>query len=175
MALHSTSQEALYSAIEGRLSANLIATTSARFVAPSRISLADRNELIGRARAALSGAPQRTMERHSGEGAPLPFLQALAGLLIRPGTNEARCAYNGRTYQLRIERSPDPKAAVAFRERGLIGPTAAVTRIAATLHREGGPLNEFRLWIEEGSPRPLPLRIEYQPKSYLRLTFEALA
>jgi hypothetical protein len=34
---------------------------------------------------------------------------------------------------------------------------------------------EFRLWIEEGTARPLPLRIEYQPKPCLRLTFEALA
>jgi hypothetical protein len=33
---------------------------------------------------------------------------------------------------------------------------------------------QFRLWIEEGAPRPLPLRIEYQPKSFLRLTFEAV-
>jgi hypothetical protein len=33
---------------------------------------------------------------------------------------------------------------------------------------------EFRMWIEDGAARPLPLRIEYQPKAYLRLTFEAL-
>jgi hypothetical protein len=38
---------------------------------------------------------------------------------------------------------------------------------------DGGKPIEFRLWIEEGAAHPLPLRIEYQPKSYLRLTFEA--
>ena len=47
-------------------------------------------------------------------------------------------------------------------------------RIAGSLWAAGGgrPI-EFRLWVEEGAARPLPLRIEYQPKSYLRLTFEA--
>jgi hypothetical protein len=175
-ALHSTSKDALYSAIEGRLTAGFVETTGARFVAPARTSLADRSDLIGRARQALSGAQTKTVEWHSTEGAPLPFLHALAGLLNRPGSSDARCAYNGRMYHLRVERSPDAKAATVFRGERLIPPAAAVTRISATLRREeGGVLNVFRLWIEEGSPRPLPLRIEYQPKSYLRLTFEAQA
>jgi hypothetical protein len=174
-ALHSTSKDAMYAAIEGHLTAGSIETTGARFVAPARTSLADRNELMGRARQALSGAPKRAVEWHSAEGAPLPFLHALAGLLNRPGSSETRCAYNGRMYRLRfVQRSPDAKAAAVFREQRLIPPTASVTRVSATLRREeGGVLNEFRLWIEEGSPHPLPLRIEYQPKSYLRLTFEA--
>jgi hypothetical protein len=173
-ALHPSSQDAMYSAIEGHLTASVIETTGARFVAPARTSLADRNELIGRARQALSGAPKRTAEWHSAEGAPLPFLHSLAGLLLRPGSSEARCAYNSRMYHLKVERAPDARAATLYRERRLIPPTAAVTRVSATLQREeGGVLNQFRLWIEEGSPRPLPLRIEYQPKAYLRLTFEA--
>jgi hypothetical protein len=173
-ALHSTSKDAWYSAVEGHIAAGFIETTGARFVAPARTSLAERNELIGRARQALSGAPKRTAEWHSAEGAPRPFLHALAGLLNRPGSSETQCAYNGRLYHLRVERSPDPKAASSFREQRLIPPTAAVTRISGTLRREeGGTPSEFRLWIEEGTPRPLPLRIEYQPRSYLRLTFEA--
>jgi hypothetical protein len=46
--------------------------------------------------------------------------------------------------------------------------------VAGSLRRlEDGKPIEFHLWIEEGAPRPLPLRIDYQPKSYLRLTFEA--
>ena len=173
-ALHPTAKDALYSAVEGHIAAGIIETTGARFVAPARTSAADRNELIGRARQALSGAPKRKAEYHSVEGAPWPFLHALAGLLNRPGSSETQYAYNGRLYRLRVGRSQDPKAASYFREQRLIPPTAAVTRVSGTLRREeGGAPTEFRLWIEEGTPRPLPLRIEYQPKSYLRLTFEA--
>jgi hypothetical protein len=173
-ALHSTSTDALYSAIEGHLTAGLIETRGAKFIAPARTSLADGSELIERARQALAGDPKRTAEWHSADGAPLPFLHALAGLLNRPGASEARCAYNGRMYRLHVERAADAKAAILFRGQRLIPPAAAVTRVSATLQREeGGVLNEFRLWIEKGSQRPLPLRIEYQAKSYLRLTFEA--
>ena len=173
-ALHPTAKDALYSAVEGHIAAGIIETTGARFVAPARTSAADRNELIGRARQALSGAPKRKAEYHSVEEAPRPFLHALAGLLNRPGSSETQYAYNGRLYRLRVGRSQDPKAASYFREQRLIPPTAAVTRVSGTLRREeGGAPTEFRLWIEEGTPRPLPLRIEYQPKSYLRLTFEA--
>jgi len=174
-ALHSNAKEVWFSAIEGRIGAGAISTAGARFLAPARTSPAERNELIERARQALDGAPKRTMEWPSAQSAPRPFLHALAGLLDQPGPAETRYAYNGRMYRLRVERAPDPKAASTFRDAHLIPPTAAVSRISGTLCRvEGGKPIEFRLWIEEGAPRPLPLRIEYQPKSFLRLTFEAV-
>jgi hypothetical protein len=173
-ALHSNSKDALFSAIEGRIAAGCIETASARFMAPARTSPAERDELIERARQSLAGAPKRKLEFNSVGDAPRPFLHALAGLLSQPGSSETQFAYNGRLYNLRVERWPDPKAASFYREQRLIPSTAAVTRISGTLCRqEGGKPSEFRLWIEAGLPRPVPLRIEYQPKSYLRLTFEA--
>lgn len=36
----------------------------------------------------------------------------------------------------------------------------------------GGKESEFQLWISDAAERPLPPRIEYRPKSHLRLTFE---
>jgi hypothetical protein len=75
-----------------------------------------------------------------------------------------------------VEKSPDSKAARAFCEAGLIGPNATVARITGMLWREdGGKPVEFKLWIEDDTRHPVPLRIEYQPKTYLRLTFEAEA
>jgi len=175
-ALHSNAKEVWFSAIEGRIGAGSIETAGARFLAPARTSPAERGELMERARQALASAPQRKTEWNSAESAPLPFLHALASLLNRPGAAQTRYAYNGRLYRLRVERAPDPKAAELYRAQRLIAPTAAVTRIAGSLSREeGGKPIEFRLWMEEGAARPLPLRIEYQPKSYLRLTFEVQA
>jgi hypothetical protein len=176
-ALHSNSKEIWFSAIEARLAAGRIETSGARFVAPARMSTADRDALIERARQALAGAPKKTQDLPSAEATPPPFLHALADVVRRPGSAQTRYAYNGRTYALRVERSPDPKAAAVFRDQRLIAPTAAVTRISGSLWREaeaGDKPIPFRLWMEEGAARPLPLRIEYQPKSYLRLAFEAL-
>jgi hypothetical protein len=173
-ALHSNSKDAPYSVIEGRVANGWIETTGAHFIAPARTSLADRAELMQRARQALSHAPLRKMDFPSNKAAPRPFLHALTELLDRPGVSETQYAYNGRLYRLRMEQSPDSKAATVYRERHLIAPSAAVSRISGSLRRqEGGTSYDFRLWIEKGAPHPLPLRIEYRAKSYLRLTFEA--
>lgn len=170
-ALHSTFKDAWYSAIEGRVGAEGVETARAHFLAPARTSLAERPELIECARRALSGAAKTTTPS---QGTPRPFLHALASLLNGPKGAETQYAYNGRLYKLAVEKSPDAKAAVLFREQRLISPTAGVVRVAGSLRGlEGGKPIEFCLWIEDGSSRPLPLRIEYQPKSYLRLTFEA--
>ena len=51
-----------------------------------------------------------------------------------------------------------------------------VVRVAGKLRREaGGKETDFRLWIEEGAAQPVPLRIDFQPKSYLRLVMETYA
>jgi len=158
-ALHSTAKDAWYSAIDGHLTAESVETARAR------TTLADRRELIERARRELSASPRV-------KAAAQPFLHALTGLLGDPSKKEAEYLYNGNPYKLTVERSPDPKAAGQFREQRAIAPDASVVRVAGALRRlDGGKPIEFRLWIAEGSPRPL--RIEYQPKAYLRLTFEA--
>jgi hypothetical protein len=171
-ALHSKAAEASYSAIEGRIGEGSMETVSAHFMAPASLSSAENAELVERARQALSGVPKRTAPLAPPSDSVRPFLHALAELLIRPG--EARYVYAGRFYRLRVERSADSKATALFRSRGLLRASAKALRIDGRLHREeGGKLTDFRLWIEKGSPRPLPLRIEFQPRSYLRLTFEA--
>jgi hypothetical protein len=132
--------------------------------------------LIERARQALAGAPTRKQDAPAVARPPRPFLHVLAEILGGNGPSRTQYVYNGRVYQLRVEKSPDAKAARAFCELGLITSTAAVARISGLLWRDdGGKPVEFRLWIEDDIRHPLPLRIEYQPKTYLRLTFEAEA
>jgi len=175
-ALHSNAKEIPFSAIEARIAGRCIESTAAHFTAPARTSAADRGTLIECARQALSGAPKMKEDLHTVEPTPRPFLHALANLLSCPNDSQAEYAYNSHVYSLRVKRSADPKAAAAFREQHLIPPAANVTRISGTLCRQnGGKPIDFKLWIEEGAAQPLPLRIEYQPKPYLRLTFEALA
>jgi hypothetical protein len=95
--------------------------------------------------------------------------------MLQSNEEEGRYLYMGRAYRIRLARALDPKATTYFREHRLIGPESQVTRISGGIRREaGGKETEFRLWIADGMERPLPLRIEYQPKSYLRLVFEAV-
>jgi hypothetical protein len=157
-ALHSKSKDVWYSAIDGRISAGTIETANAHFQTITRTSLDDRPQLIEHARQALSSAPRSTVPA---QGSPRPFLHALASLLSDPRNDSTQYAYGGRLYSLRVKRSRDPKAPGAIRVNG------SLRRL------DGGKPIEFRLWVEEGAERPIPLRIEYQPKSYLRLTFHA--
>jgi hypothetical protein len=172
-ALHSAAKEQIYTAIEGRIATQGIDTAIAHFTAPAAINGAHSAELVALAREALvAAAPAPLSDRAS--GALQPFLQTLAELLIRPDGRDGRYTYSGNTYRLQLTRTADAKSTQYFRELKLIAGSTEVVRVAGRLRREvGGKEIEFRVWIPGGGERPLPLRIEYQAKSYLRLIFEA--
>ena len=175
-ALHSTAKEITYTAIDGRIAAREAETVVAQFAAPAQWSVANRSELIQRARLALSAATARPPESGARRTGLRPFLHALADALRAPGPTEAQFAYGARLYHLGLQKSADAKAARYFREHGLISASGNVVRVTGQLRREGADKEtKFRLWMEEGAAQPLPLRIEYQAKSYLRLIFEAEA
>ena len=173
--LDSGAREQVYTAIEGRIAPGETETAIAHFTAPAALSGENREELVERARRALASVAEvRTAGPAIETGHS--FLQELAGLLMRPDGNEGRFIYSGRPYRLHLIRSVDGKATAYFRDRRLIARPVEVVRVAGRLRREaGGKETEFRLWIPSGAERPLPLRIEYQAKSYLRLVFEAAA
>ena len=173
-ALVAHATEVAYSAIEGRIAPDSVETTGAHVMAPAQWSVYNRGELVDRARSALAAASRAVGEGGGhGIGSP-PFLQSLAEMLRDPLVEETRYTYSGRAYRMWVSRAPDPKATAYFREHGLTGENRDVLRIAGRIRREiGGKETNFRLWFEPGE-MPLPLRIEYQAKSYLRLVFEAV-
>jgi hypothetical protein len=173
-ALHSTAKEQAYSAIRGRVGAGETETTTAHFTAPAAISGARISELEDMANRALESASLVAAREPAPEYSQ-SFLQALAGLLLRPDAEQEPYSYSGRRYRMQISRSEDAKATAVFRERGLIRGPATAIRISGLTRREsGGGETEFHLWISDRAERPLPLRIEYRAKSYLRLIFEAV-
>jgi hypothetical protein len=175
-ALHSNATEAAYTAIQGRIAGREIETASVHFMAPARLPPERRNELLARAEQALATAQKHPPEFHSSGAIPPPFLHALTDALRAPGHSESQYVYSGRLYRLALRRAPDPKAADYFRQRGILRGGTSVARLAGKVRREsGGKETDFRLWIEEGAEQPLPLRIDFQPKSYLRLVMEAVA
>ena len=173
-ALHSTASEQAYTAIDGRISASQTETATAHFMAPAAIRGDHRAELMDLARRALAGEEKHTDAGPAG-GLAQSFLQALAELLSTPNSAENRYIYSGRPYRLHLARTPDASATTHFCERRIISQTTRVVRVSGSVRREaGGKETDFRLWIAEGASPPLPLRIEYQAKSYLRLVFEAV-
>jgi hypothetical protein len=175
-ALHSTAAEATYTAIQGRIAGAEIETASAHFNGPARLTPERRGELLTRAEEALSHAPRRPPEFHPSGAVPPPFLHALAEALRAPRNGETQYVYSGRLYRLSLRQSADAKATAYFRGRGAIGSGATVMRVAGDVRREsGGKETDFRLWVEQDAAQPVPLRIDFQPKSYLRLVMEAEA
>jgi hypothetical protein len=171
--LNSGAKEQVYTAIEARIAPGETETAIAHFSAPAALSGANREELVARARRALASVAEVRTAGPASETAH-SFLLELARLLMRPDRNEGRYIYSGRPYRLHLIRSVDAKATAYFRERRLIASPAEVIRVTGRLRREaGGKETEFRLWIPSRAEQPLPLRIEYQAKSYLRLVFEA--
>jgi hypothetical protein len=172
-ALHSTATEVAYSAIRGRIAGGQVETATLVFTGPARLSPERRNELFAHAEQAVSAAPNKLPEFRATGALPPLFLHALADILRSPERDQAQYVYNGRLYHLWVRRSADARAATYFREHGILRAGARVVRVAGKVRREaGGKETEFRLWIEEGAAQPVPLRIDFQPKSYLRLVFE---
>jgi hypothetical protein len=173
-ALHSTAREQTYTAIDGRIAAGATETSVVHFTAPSDICGERSPELIELAFRALTSA-----DKSAAGTAPdnaRSFLQTLAELLMRSDGVEEGYIYSGRSYRLRLARVPDEKATRYFREHRLIAGPTEVLRVSGKIRREaGGKETEFCVWIASGSERPLPLRIEYQAKPYLKLVFEAIA
>ena len=170
-ALHSAAEQQTFSAIDGTVSAGEARSVTAHFVAPASES---RDRLIDRARQAIA-QPSAANSHLPSEGAAT-FLHTLAEAVATPAREQWRYIYAGRMYRMNLLRTPDPKAADLFRRRGLCAAGEEIVRVTGRVRREtGGKESEFRLWVPKALPYPLPLRIEYQPKPYLRLLFEAQA
>jgi hypothetical protein len=132
--------------------------------------------LFARAEQALSTAPNRPPEFRANGAIPAPFLHALAEALRSPDREQTQYVYSGRLYRMWMRHAADAHAAAYFCERGIIPTGASVVRVAGKVRRAaGGKETEFRVWIEDGAAQPVPLRIDFQPKPYLRLVFEAEA
>ena len=105
---------------------------------------------------------------------PLTFLYALNRAIRRPeATSEATYVYSEKKYTLQIQKVADEKQGQAFLQRGLAKQAAHVIKVKGkiTNHANGGQ-TVFQLWMEETGQLSLPLRLEFQPRSFLRLAFE---
>ncbi len=96
--------------------------------------------------------------------APPTFLLQLTDLL-KQRTRRAvgRYVYNEQEYLLELDRPQSGKD-----REGLLQVRGKIRNLHTGIE------SPFRLWLEGASDSIVPVRIEFQPRSFLRLTFEAV-
>jgi len=165
-----------YTAIDGLSRCGLTRSAVAHFRLPA--NGAPNLRVIAEARANFqSNRPPWRQNQWPGdrEGqAPPTFLYALMRAIRRPQrTSESWYVYSERSYRLHVEKEPDRQQGERFAELGLTSRPERIIEVRGRTREErSGRQTTFRLWIEDGDASSLPLRIEFQPRSYLRLSFE---
>lgn len=104
------------------------------------------------------------------------FLHTLKRLLEATAPRgETPFLYGRNPRRIVWRRSADRKAGEEFAARGLVAPGAAVVRFEAEIVDDSThSRSRFTLWHDPQARPPLPLRIELQPRSFLRLRLEAV-
>ena len=159
------SGRSFYSAVNGRHTAGHSRSAVTHFEFTSAANWSDRG-LIDEAQSTFHNhvAWRDTAWPNSLDHAPPTFLFAMAALL-KPRANHAagRYVYSEQEYLLDLEGS----------SRG--GPSERLWAVRGGIRNlRTGHQTVFRLWLDNSPGSVVPVRIEFQPRSFLRLTFEAL-
>jgi hypothetical protein len=129
-----------------------------RLSAPSHYTWADCSRLLKEIRGRLSPAVDAAVDGNR-EGALQPFLHAVRSAMTGgPESGETEFVHNARLYRLRT-------ALTATREGMLL--TGRISECQSDRTE-----SEFRVWFDAADEARLPERIEFRPKSFLRLVFE---
>lgn len=132
----------------------------------------------------LLGVVEEDLDRPGNEAAyadlshgerPETFLYTVLGMVRSPArTSDGSFLHNGKLFHLHAVKQADEKAGATFVQSGLMAsPRNAVELTGLIRNAKTGVETTFRVWFDRASPNALPLRFEFQPKSYLRLVFEA--
>jgi len=165
-----------YTAIDGQSRCGLTRSAIAHFRLPAAAGQNLRVIAEARANFQANRPPWRENQWPGDrEGqAPPTFLYALMRAIRRPQpTTESWYVYSERSYRLHLEKERNRHQGQRFAELGLTSrPDRIIEVRGRTREEKSGRQTTFRLWIEDGEANALPLRIEFQPRSYLRLCFE---
>jgi hypothetical protein len=179
-ALNNSSAQTLFVAIEGESRPEEVHSRRAHFVADAGAGAAEWKRLQTMAEAGLRDPTETGGERQSrpasADGAPPTFLFALLKA-VRSREEKLRQVYvYGRDrFELATARKPDPRMGQRLAAKGIAHRAVSVAAMAGTIRNlRTGERIVFRIWTEDGGD-PVPLRIEYQPRSYLQLALETEA
>jgi hypothetical protein len=157
----------LYSAVDGRNSNGHSRSAVAHFEFASDVKWSDER-LINAARSSFDAKVEwRTSSWPAAYRVPPTFLYQLAALFQQRAPRAVgRYVYNEQEYRMELEVGSPAKDGRTER----LLPVRGKVRNLRT-----GRQTVFRLWLADTPHSIVPVRIEFQPRSFLRLTFEAVA
>jgi hypothetical protein len=135
--------------------------------------VADISDLIAELRERFSQVERSSQVFRERDSSTQPTFLYSVLTALRSGKPRIGLDYvhNARRYRLECESASDPRMGGALAEKKLTDRAGAVTRLTGRVRDlETGHVSTFRLWLDDSSE--LPLRIEFEPRSYLRIALE---
>jgi len=107
---------------------------------------------------------------------PGTFLYTVLSMVRSPArAADGSFLHNGKLFHLHATKRGDEKTGQKFVEDHLLASARDAVELSGLIRNaKTGTETTFRVWYDRTSPNALPLRFEFQPKSYLRLVFEAV-
>jgi len=126
---------------------------------PTKLTWRDITQLVEKARATMTALTGNEPGAASESEKPATFLYLVRrAILDKRSQTTGLLIFNSKEFELDTKKEND----------------GALVRLNAVLtEKRTGTKTPFRLWYEAGSEHSLPVRFEYQARSFLRLTFEA--
>ena len=152
-----------FTAIRGQIEQGQLRNKLLRIRDMAASNWAQRDQLTAQIRAQLADETRQDAQASTAalKDSPCsPFLYAVnCAMRNKAATCASRFVHNGQMHQLQTSRKNDAKT----------GHTELNGRI---LSEAGKELSAFRLWFETENPERGPLKFDFRPRSFLRLTFE---
>jgi hypothetical protein len=151
----------LFAAVQGRHAAGRSRSALAHFEFPSDAPWSDRG-LIEKSQSSFSPASvwrENTWPKWPDQPPPT-FLFQLEALLRQRAKGSGTYIYNEQEYLLELAAPQQADHLLAVK--------------GSIRNQRTGVRTAFRVWLENTPGSVVPVRIEFQPRSFLRLSFEAL-
>lgn len=168
-----------YLAVDGYTSPGEARCTEIPFSFPAKYTWEHSRSLFDQVRSAFhsaDGPSKKTSSQklQTGSTAPCTFLYALLRAIRSSSKrSETPYVYNGKQYKLSTEKRADRKQGERFAELKLTAHPDKVVRLQGEIKNfSNGRTTDFRIWLESEAGAVLPLRIEYHPRSFLKLAFQ---
>lgn len=170
--------QAHYAAIDGYLKAASSISTEAAFRGSGAYTWGSHPPLSDLMKRALRDGNSLVKEKSQADARweiPITFLYAVAKALRQSsGRNTLRYIYHGHEFELETREQPDAVAGSEFLQRNLVRRADAVVKVEGRSRQlDNNRKAAFTIWKDCDNRSGLPLRFEFRPKSFLKLTFEA--
>lgn len=178
-ALKEGQEEALFSAVRGETRPGAYSARFTRFLSRDAVNWRFWQKVAGAAEKSFDGESLSHRDEHGVPGDAGTVLPTLLYSLLRvreSGLRPLRTTFIYGSVQRTLETSaePDAKTGEKLRQRGIVANAKSVVHITGTIRNPKlGTKTRFSVWWDRDSASALPVRIELEPKSFLRLAFEA--